>query len=370
MRSVTLGPADRMSVAEARRVLASLLDEPEQGRGAKHPGRPMSEFAEEFLERYSRHQKRAALESSAHALRKHILPALGHLSVDEVGVEHVRDWFASLADRPATANRSMPALSVMMCMAEHWGYRPHNSNPCRNTRRYKTPPKERFLAPGEMARLNAVLTRDEFHCPREVAVIRLLLLTGCRRSEVHNLRWRNVGTDALKLVDSKVGPRTVPLGAAARAHIDTLTGARDSDAFLFERLAEGRGTCSLTECWYTVRERARLGRLRLHDMQHTVASHAVMSGENLPQVGKLLGHRRHRTTAGYAHLADGHLVEAAERVGASSPKRWPDTLPRGNAPTGVPLPCMAAAHFRPRRCDDCRSTPGATAPLELPNKSR
>lgn len=29
----------------------------------------------------------------------------------------------------------------------------------------------------------------------------------------------------------------------------------------------------------------------------------------------LLGHRRHRTAAGYAHLADAHLVEAAERVG-------------------------------------------------------
>ena len=41
-----------------------------------------------------------------------------------------------------------------------------------------------------------------------------------------------------------------------------------------------------------------------------------MSGENLPLVGKLLGHRRHQTTAGYAHLADGHLVEAAERVGS------------------------------------------------------
>ena len=52
------------------------------------------------------------------------------------------------------------------------------------------------------------------------------------------------------------------------------------------------------------------------DLRHTVASHAVMSGENLPQVGKLLGHRRHRTTAGYAHLADGHLVDAAERVGS------------------------------------------------------
>ena len=41
-----------------------------------------------------------------------------------------------------------------------------------------------------------------------------------------------------------------------------------------------------------------------------------MSGENLPLVGKLLGHRRHETTAGYAHLADGHLVEAAEMVGS------------------------------------------------------
>ena len=40
-----------------------------------------------------------------------------------------------------------------------------------------------------------------------------------------------------------------------------------------------------------------------------------MSGKNLPLVGRLLGHRRHRTTASYAHLADGYLVEAAEKVG-------------------------------------------------------
>lgn len=39
-----------------------------------------------------------------------------------------------------------------------------------------------------------------------------------------------------------------------------------------------------------------------------------MAGENLPLIGKLLGHRRHETTAGYAHLADGHLVETAEKV--------------------------------------------------------
>ena len=45
-----------------------------------------------------------------------------------------------------------------------------------------------------------------------------------------------------------------------------------------------------------------------------MVSHAVMSGENLPLVDKLLGHRRHRTTAGYAHLANTYLAEAAEKV--------------------------------------------------------
>ena len=47
-----------------------------------------------------------------------------------------------------------------------------------------------------------------------------------------------------------------------------------------------------------------------------VARHTVMVGEGLPLIGRLLGHSRHRTTAGYAHLADGHIVEAAEKVGA------------------------------------------------------
>ena len=60
--------------------------------------------------------------------------------------------------------------------------------------------------------------------------------------------------------------------------------------------------------------RCRARQVHLHDLRHTPASQAVMSGENLPLVGKLLGHRRHRTTASYAHLNDAHLVDAAERV--------------------------------------------------------
>ena len=68
-------------------------------------------------------------------------------------------------------------------------------------------------------------------------------------------------------------------------------------------------------CWWTLCADAGFGRLRLHDLRHTAASQAVMAGKNVPVVGKILGDWRHRTTAGYAHLADTHLVEAAERIG-------------------------------------------------------
>ena len=68
-----------------------------------------------------------------------------------------------------------------------------------------------------------------------------------------------------------------------------------------------------------------------------------MSGENLPLVGKLLGHRRHETTAGYAHLADDHLVEAAETVGdiiakAMNDMKELDRLMRKGLRTSSPPP--------------------------------
>ena len=40
----------------------------------------------------------------------------------------------------------------------------------------------------------------------------------------------------------------------------------------------------------------------------------VISGENLPLVGKLLGHRRHRSTVGYAHVGDDRLLKVAEKI--------------------------------------------------------
>lgn len=130
-----------------------------------------------------------------------------------------------------------------------------------------------------------------------------------------HLRPRNIGEHAINLRDSKTGPRSLPLGDAAQAHIAALPCAREADVLLFPRYAGARGAYSLTTCWRAFCTQAKLGRLHLRDLRHTAPSQAVLAGENLPLVAKLLGHRRHRMTATYAHLADEHLVEVAEKVG-------------------------------------------------------
>ena len=274
------------------------------------------EFADEYLRRCEPHWKPSGRKTVRIYLKARILPAFGKMPLDRIGPEDVAAWFdATSRDRPGAANRAFEILRSMMFRAEEWGLRQRGANPCLGIAKNPRNNIARFLDADELARLGRALDAREARWPEAAAAIRLLALTGCRRSEVLNLRWRNIGGDALNLADSKTGPRAVPLGEAARAHIKALPGSRDPDAFLFPRYAEGRGAYRLATCWGVVCNDARLGRLRLHDLRHTAASHAVMSGENLPLVGKLLGHRRHRTTAGYAHLADGHLVEATEKVG-------------------------------------------------------
>ena len=250
-------------------------------------------------------------------LKARILPAFGKMPLDRIGPEDVAAWFdAASRDRPGAANRAFEILRSMMFRAEEWGLCERGANPCLGIVKNPRNSVARFLDVDELARLGRALDAREAEWPEAVAAIRLRALTGCRRSEVLNLRWRDIGGDALNLVDSKTGPRKVPLGEAARTLIDAMPGERKPDGYLFPRYAEGRSTYSLISCWRAACEDAKLGRLRLHDLRHTAASQAVMSGENLPLVGKMLGHRRHRTTSGYAHLADGHLVEAAEWVGS------------------------------------------------------
>ena len=153
--------------------------------------------------------------------------------------------------------------------------------------------------------------------PLAAAVVRLLLLTGCRQSEIRTLRWAEYSGRHLHLRDSKTGPRTVWLCDAARDVLDQLPR---TSSFVFPAPTGSGGDAPLkTEAlyawWRPTRDAAELTGLRLHDLRHSYASFALSQGETVPTIARLLGHRDPATTIKYTHFADAAMREAGELVG-------------------------------------------------------
>jgi transposase len=111
-------------------------------------------------------------------------------------------------------------------------------------------------------------------------------------------------------------------------HIHEQTGKPTTGYVL--RTYKGTRLRSLNNTWNTIRIAAGIPDVRLHDLRHSFASDALMSGVSLAVVGELLGHKQTRTTQRYAHLANHvvrqgleiateHIVEAVTPVAALPP---------------------------------------------------
>ena len=269
--------------------------------------------ADEVFHRYGRIWKSRTLAVNRVYLRNQIMPSFRGRPIADITRPEVQRWFAGLHATPAAADRSLPILSLILRQSEIYGHRPEGSNPCTGLRRYRRRGRERFLTASELRRLGAALAAEEAIRPLAVAVVRLLLLTGCRQSEIRTLQWQDYREGHLFLRDSKTGPRTVWLSSAARSVLDRLPC---TSRWLFPA-SKGTGpmrTDTLYGCWRTVRSVAGLPDVRLHDLRHSYASAALRQGETVLTIGRLLGHRDPTTTLKYTHFADAMVHEAVEAV--------------------------------------------------------
>ena len=348
-RRVTLGKHGAITADRARKRAAVAIDRIKAGEdplpGGSEPKteRTVGELAQQLLVRYVDVQcKDSTAKRYRQLLRSHIVPALGEMPVAAVEREHIAALHHALREKRGTANNVLWVLSKMFSLAEAWGRRPAGTNPCRSVRPYKMRRRERFLSRAEYRRIGRALGEAESNgwaWPPAVAAIRLLMLTGCRREEIATLRWDDVDRTArhLRLRDSKTGARMIPLTPTV---LEVLSGISriDGNPWVFVGLKPGTHVSQLTAHWHRFRRKAGLAGLedvRLHDLRHSYASRALVLGESLSMIGKLLGHKSMDTTARYAHLArDTEKASAAKVAGSIEANILPDALAGGNALAG------------------------------------
>ena len=325
-KRATLGRHGEIAAEQARRLAAEAIDRIKRGEDpvppAPEPEATMAVIAERYMRDYvPSHCKPSSAEVYRRALDNHILPALGTMPVGAVGRGQVTELHYAMRGEPHAANAVLKIVAKLLSLAVEWGLREAGPNPCRAVRKYKTRPRERFLTEEEYRRLGRAV--DELEAKGKVsrhaaAAVRLLVLTGCRRNEVLELRWDDIDRTAgeLRLRDGKTGGRMVPLTPAVQGVLDGLPRVPDNPWAIAGQKPGARLT-NVNDPWLIVRARAGLDGVRIHDLRHSWASRALALGESLSMIGKILGHNRIETTARYAHLArDSERVSAA-KVGGS-----------------------------------------------------
>jgi integrase len=160
--------------------------------------------------------------------------------------------------------------------------------------------------------------------------IALIALTGARRGEIKDLRWRHVDLPGRRLVlardEHKAGRKTgktriIGLPADAAAILTTYLPKEgekfpDPDALVFSGLRPD-APVALQKPWEAIAEEAKLpSTITLHSLRHGVGTLLAAQGKSPAQLAMALGHSQWRTTERYVHAVDKARAELAEQTAA------------------------------------------------------
>ncbi len=344
-RRLTVGDYGRLTPEEARREARRLLSDvargldPTEQRYQERHAITVADLCSEYLAkaeagliigRKGLPKKARTLEIDRGRISRHILPLLGKKPIKDLSSADIRRFLeavmsgktattvktkprglARVTGGPTTAVRSVGLLGGMLTYAREAGYIEHN--PAHGIRKPADKRRSFRLAPEDYRALGERLEAAERRGERWQAIegIRLLALTGCRRSEILNLKWSEVDFkgSCLRLGDTKTGASLRPLPEPAHAILVHLK--RDGD-YVFPGVS--RADRSYASVFPNAWRRIVGTDYSPHGLRHAYASAAHELGLGELTIKALLGHARLGVTSGYILTADSLVLSAAEKV--------------------------------------------------------
>jgi site-specific recombinase XerD len=150
-------------------------------------------------------------------------------------------------------------------------------------------------------RLPRILDKDEIellllhsqHCHFQMhRIIKFALWTGCRRAEIHGLRWQHIKGDSCRVIGKGDKERTIPLMAGA---LEALGPPKDLGPVFWQPHID-----QYSKSFKALVRDCGIENVTFHKMRHTAATQMLLKGVSLESVQKILGHADVSTTQIYA----------------------------------------------------------------------
>lgn len=212
-----------------------------------------------------------------------------------------------------TAARTVSLFGGMLTYAGEHGL--IDSNPAHGIRKSKYAVRQRRLSEDEYRTLGDMLRAAEQSYPLTVAIIRLIAMTGCRRSEIINLLWKDVDIDhsCLRLSQSKEGFSVRPVGLPVVEFLDSERPYADG-SYVFPGWGYDNAFGGFPNQWDAIFKGSPLDGVTAHVLRHSFASLANDLGYTEITIAALIGHSKGTMTSKYVHTLDTTLVMAADSI--------------------------------------------------------
>ncbi|WP_168220236.1 tyrosine-type recombinase/integrase [Azospirillum thermophilum] len=237
---------------------------------------------------------------------KYVHPAIGHIEVHKVRRLDVERLLRPLVSQPATHNRVLAWISLMLTQARKWEMLT-DAQWISDIGRQKEQPREAYLTDAQLDRLIDALTDTTTdYC------VSFLMLTGARPNEAFKARWEQFDLNdavwrkpAANMKTKKA--HTVPLAPEAVELLRSLKEKGRSNEWVFPSPHPGRvgHLTTIKNRWATLRKVADLGDANLYDLRHTFATRLLSQGASIKTVQSLTGHSTPQTLLKhYAHVVN------------------------------------------------------------------
>lgn len=349
-KKLTIGKANVLAPKEARTVAKDRLADATKGKdpAAKkiedRRSMSVSELCDLYLRDGCENKKPSTIYQDTGRIERHIKPLIGNLKVQSLTTDIIEKMMLDIArgrtaatfkgEKPratinvtggrATATRTIAMLSSMLTFAIR--YKIIDTNPALGVKKFTDKKKDVFLDANKIQILSDVLKLAEPKGESKDAInaIKLLLLTGCRKTEILSLKWEHIDfkNKCFRFPDTKTGKQTRAFGQGALNLLSYIKDTSNSP-WVFPSPRNNGHLVGLPKVFKRIRplkideetKKPLLGEeITLHTLRHSFASMAADMGFTELTIAGLLGHSLGGVTNRYSHNVDSSLVSAADKV--------------------------------------------------------